>query len=1023
MQKWRWWVLGAIGLGILLYWIWPSPYCRSAKKDFGIEVAECPDGKVRQVLGIRGRALRRGGKGFVRLSATALYTVAKADRWRRATIPEVDAKLFLVDGKGKERPLLPDKSVLKPRKLVKRGRGWVKYPVWLPSKLDDGDYLLRARVKTKVAEGVVDLPLPLYAPARIHVITDRPLYEPGNRVKFRALALRSRDLSPLDNRPGTWLVKDPGGNVLLEEKAPAGPWGVVAGNFLLDSEAAHGNWSVVWRSGGKEGQAQIRVEPFTLPRFRVSATPDKPFYQAGGKPTVKGSVIYSSGAPVQGAKVGLRWSINGAWPAPPSWMKGGLPTSAKTDASGRFTLALPAVPADLQGRVTLDAQVTAIDPAGDRVAGALSVLLSKDALRVAAITPLANGLVQGFNNRIYLRVTTADGRPLPGARLTVNKAWMQDAESIEADLDAESVARIQIDPGAPVNVVIPPVPVRKEANDDAVVKRTRSYDLIAGGEASLDDQVRMDRWLKSLESCAKWYDEDESEAELALRVSASGAVTSRFSESVIGKCVGARIGRGRLAAGKERLYGMTFEFSEPQLPRLDHEIFQAYGESSDELTQLVARAARDARDCLPRKGEGDLPWVLTWRLDAKARKVRASWVRRGSAAAMRKMAGAERCILSRLMRHQLPEPAKSTALGVVRYSLQQADSDDEDSRPQPTIMKGYELIVAASAQGKSVGKTKLRLVPGHIPALTLRVEPVLAKPGAKVKLRMLRGPSYRGKLPRHISVEHMGNTKSLERKKGQKIVEYTIPKEKKGWFSFSVRSARALVFARAQSELAVSVKAQKERYAPGSRARLLVNTTSQQRGVKAAVGLFGVDSSLEQLVKLPGADALRALRSKVPMKAKAFGILDGQALALGRIRGDHAAEATVMQVASIPRPEDLDVVINASATTPFDANAELVDRFYRVLAVLHEQVRQWERKAPKAELMKPATMAKLWNKALGICEQRKLRVRDAFDRPLRLHRLPADLLALTNPRQVVAVGTRLPEDVENWSRWVAQRRP
>ena len=47
----------------------------------------------------------------------------------------------------------------------------------------------------------------------------------------------------------------------------------------------------------------------------------------------------------------------------------------------------------------------------------------------------------------------------------------------------------------------------------------------------------------------------------------------------------------------------------------------------------------------------------------------------------------------------------------------------------------------------------------------------------------------------------------------------------------------------------------------------------------------------------------------------------------------------------------------------------------------------------------------------------------AYGRPLRLYRLPADLLALTDPHAVVATGTRLPEDVENWSAWVAKEKP
>jgi len=51
------------------------------------------------------------------------------------------------------------------------------------------------------------------------------------------------------------------------------------------------------------------------------------------------------------------------------------------------------------------------------------------------------------------------------------------------------------------------------------------------------------------------------------------------------------------------------------------------------------------------------------------------------------------------------------------------------------------------------------------------------------------------------------------------------------------------------------------------------------------------------------------------------------------------------------------------------------------------------------------------------------KVTDAYGRRLRLSMLPGDLLALTDPHAVVVVGTRLREDTENWSVWVAKEKP
>jgi hypothetical protein len=94
-----------------------------------------------------------------------------------------------------------------------------------------------------------------------------------------------------------------------------------------------------------------------------------------------------------------------------------------------------------------------------------------------------------------------------------------------------------------------------------------------------------------------------------------------------------------------------------------------------------------------------------------------------------------------------------------------------------------------------------------------------------------------------------------------------------------------------------------------------------------------------------------------------------------------------------------------------------------VLAELHVQVRAWEKSAPPDEQMKPQTMVRLWKQALDVCQKRGEPVVDAWGRRLRLSRLPSDLLMLTDPHVVVAVGTRLPEDVESWMAFVQKEKP
>lgn len=1008
MKRDTWIPIVAVGLAL-----WglgkPQRTCRRTWLETGLALDRCPSGKIRQTADLRVDGLRRGEPGMVHVGATAYYTVADADAAQAAPITEFESiALSLVDAKGHATPITVD--------------GWhagsARFKV---PEVTDGDYKLHAAYATRLGKGELDLPVPFYTPARVHVITDRPLYEPGNLVHFRAVVLRARDLSPIDGRPGTWIVKDPAGEVLLEEKAPAADWGVVAGTFPLDHGAPTGQWHVAWQSNDAIDDVPFTVEPFTLPRFRVDTSPGKPFYQPGDTPAIRGAVVYSSGAPVAGARLDLQWQITGDWPPPTDWQQNLLPKQAVAAANGRFELTLPKVPDDLQGQVTIAASISAIDPAGDRVAATSRVLLSKDGIAVSAVTELGDGLVAGFNNRMYLRVTTPDGRALPGAKIKVKRAWQANDNGIDAELDEDGVGSLQLDPGAPVNVVIPALPYRP-APRAPIVSRGDAEELIAGEGAPLVDQEEFDRWLAPLAACAKWVgaagaSDGDSDASggvrVALRVDAGGAiVTAGGGASPLDRCVLGVVRQHRLPGGSERMYAISFNFGDPDLPHVTATV-EAALETPEGLSNQLQSLANGARDCVPETAEGELPMALVWRTRAGAKDVElGGWLRdpHGTTGA------ALGCIQSRIAgRITLAENQTRDLLGLVRFSVEPPQRVRQE-RPQPTTMLGYELVVATDT-----ASTKLRVVPGEIPMLRMRVEPVLARPGDAVTAQLIRGPAFAGELPKELVLTCLKSHGKAPLGEDH-TAKLAIPAGTEGWCEVAGGGVRGLVYVRPAAELAVTVQTQ-DHYKPGERAELHIKTLLGGKGGKAAVGLIGVDESLGQLVPLPGPDDLGRVRPKVETGSPAFGMLDGQALALGRIRGANAAAATVLRVTAVPPPPALDAVVSARIESHFDPVEELTDHFYNVLAELHAQTRAWEATAPKSEKMHPVTMARLWKQALAACRARHERTDDAYGRDLRLATLPADLIALTDPRAVVVLGTRLPEDVENWPAWVAKENP
>ena len=1017
MKKWL--ILGGLLAALLV--IVSTQVCLTTGFRHGLWLDRCPDGDLHQTVNVYAGSLARGGKSTVTVGVRAHYTEGKADAVQTANLQSFSPRLFLVDG-TKETELKPEKpwSSMNERQMAE---------IELP-KVNDGDYLLRAKVTSSLGESALDVPLPLYAPARVHVITDRPLYEPGNTVKFRAVALKGSDLTPLDGRPGTWRVYDGQGTLLLEEKAPAGPWGIVSGTFPIDSGAESGTWRLEWASGGAVGQRTFTVKPFTLPRFRVEASPGKPFYRHGEKPVLKGDVRYSSGAPVANAKLELKWNIDGEWPAPTSWVDGeALPKVVTANASGHFSVELPAVPEDLQKQSNLIAQVSAIDSSGDRVESSAVVLLSEDAIAVSAVPELAGGLVQGFNNRLYLRATSAEGQVLTGVHLTVKRLWEPTDKGVNAAVDEDGVASLQIDPGPPVNVVIPAQPFRPPPRAD-VVTRGELYNLLddQSSEPTLADRLAFDRLEKPLEGCARFVDVTGGQAQFGIRASGGGVIAGMASPATrLGRCVEAIVRTVKLSAGKERLFDVTWSFNDSDLPKLT-----ASAEGVPDVPAGLGEALTDAmvtvRDCLPPTVEsGALTRKVTWTKKAGSRTVDLAWIPNASEA--RFTDAALSCIQGRMQKLELPKLSRedeeaddvSSAVGFAHLQVQ-APAKYEAQRPQATTRVGYEFLITARRGDSLVGSTKLLMTPGEIPALRLRVDSQLVKPGATVEVAVLRGPAYQGELPEKAFLTMIRDVKEEKLDAKTRKVRFTLPKEFEGWATVQCGSASVYLFVEPEALLQVSVKPEKDRYAPGQIARLNLETRTGAVAGPAAVGLFGVDESLAQLVALPGIDELSPLRPQVQFTT-GFPGLDAQALSMGRVRGKNATAATLLKVSALPPAAELESAVSVSGETLFDPIETLTDKFYIALEELHAQTRQWEASAPEAEKMTPKTMASLWGKAIDSLEKKKTPANDAWGRPLRLHRLPYDLVSLTDPRAVVVNGTRLPEDVENWPAWVSKEKP
>ncbi len=1006
--------------------------CLRARLRYGVNIPQCPDGDVATGAFISVNGLRRGEVGTVTVIANLLYALPGSMHVHTAPLDDFDVTLSLKRG-DTEIPMVVDDKEAR-RQVAQR-----TIPVTLPKDLTDGDYTLSAVVTGAAGTATAVAPLAIYAPAKIHVVTDRPLYEPGNTIMFRAVVLRARDLTPLDDRPGRFIVTDPAGVVVLDERRAAAEFGIADGDIPLDKSAPEGVWRISYRSGDAVDEVSVDVRPFTLPRFTVGVENDKPFYGAGDVPKVTVVAKTAAGVPMA-ATVRLDWRASGAWPAPPEWLAS-FPKTVTLPGSGRSTITLAPVPADLMQKATIIVTATAADDTGDEETGVGTLPLSKDTIDVSVVTELGQGasagLVEGTNNRVYLRATTAAGAPLPGASITVTRAWDRKDKGVTAIADADGVAAVQIDPGPAVNIVIPPLPVRLPPPPPEVRRSGISESVT--GDVGLATLSALDRLSPEIGRCSRFIDGTSGTVSVAAQVEPSGLIRNAHGSDVAGRCV-ASVLRGRsVGAGGPRLYTINYDLR-PSLSTIEVDIDIVGGALPDSIQTALDEALKDARRCVGRMGNdavlargvsferiGDRFSARLMSLpkndgddDNDVRvldSARASCVEARISQALR-----DRVLPKTNASDDDDESAET--YGLMRFSVVAASSDDAGvRRPRAETRLGYELLVTATTPptvGRAVvlGSTKIFVAPGAIPAIRLRATPIIAAPGDTVTVSIVRGPSFEGELPKKMWLRSTEHAQEVDVDLDKKLATFTLPKDQSGWFETSFNGAVARVFVPKQTTLSVSVAADKEAYRPGENATLSVLTTAgvgdAQAGVSAAVGLFGVDETLGQLATLTPPSAMDRVVPTVSMRESAFGVLDAMALSLGRVRGENAAAATVLFVSSVPSPDAFDVAVSGSGRSSFDPVLPLADRFFGILDAASDEVRRFEREAPKEEKLTAARMMQVWADAQAAAQKKGVNTTDVFGRPLTLAVLPDELVAMADPRLLVRDGTRLPEDIEAW---------
>ncbi len=274
---------------------------------------------------------------------------------------------------------------------------------------EEGRAELKVVVEADIGKDEVKENIRLKSGNKILLTTDKPMYQPGQLIHMRSLALTVPDSKAVKESPAVFAVMDSKGNKVFKKETTTDEFGVAHADFQLADELNQGRYTVRVSVGKSQQDKTVTVERYVLPKFKIVLKTDKDYYEPGE--TVEGDVQvdYFFGKPVAEGKLTLKLSKFDVGFEEFADLK------AELDSEGhyKFEQKLPdyfvGQPLE-QGKAFVKVDVSVVDSADHKEVLTRNVSITKSAITVVAV-PESGDLVPNVDNKVYFVATYADNRP------------------------------------------------------------------------------------------------------------------------------------------------------------------------------------------------------------------------------------------------------------------------------------------------------------------------------------------------------------------------------------------------------------------------------------------------------------------------------------------------------------------------------------------------------------------------------------------------------------------------------------